>query len=140
MYAALTQADQRVKMWVDNKLVMDQWSSLVSTQAQGTLVFGSSFARYSIVIEYKQRGPAPMGATLSWKTGAQLLSVVHSGSLFLKSSTEDEKDLTAGSTRFTFSGCFTIALLMRVVLPVFFFCFLFVLIPHCGGVAEEAES
>jgi hypothetical protein len=109
MYASLAQTDQRVKMWVDNKLIVDQWSSLVGTQAQGTLVFGAAFARYKIVIEYKQRGPAPTGATLSWNTGAQLVSVIPPGSLFMKSSTEDEKHLTAGSTRFIFSGWFTLS-------------------------------
>jgi len=103
MYATLAEPDQRVRLWVDNTLIVDQWLSLIDTQVQGTVAFGAAFAHYRVLMEYKQRGPAPMGASLSWKRGPAK-TLVPPSAFFMKSSTSQVEHVTIGSTRFTFSG------------------------------------
>jgi len=49
--------DERLKLWIDQHLVVDQWSSLESTQRKASLVFGrpsESKGYYQVDIEYKQ--------------------------------------------------------------------------------------
>ena len=43
--------DERVKMWVDNALIVDQWSSLSSTQGSATWGFAISNSFYDIRLE-----------------------------------------------------------------------------------------
>ena len=104
MYTALTESDQRVRLWVDNQLLIDQWTSLTGTQLDGTIAFGAPSAYYKLLVEYRQRGPAPLGATLSWKSGSRISSVVPTTALFVKSSRLEGEHQVAGSTRFTFAG------------------------------------
>jgi hypothetical protein len=60
LYANLGQGSERVKLWVDNKLVIDQWTSLVSTSASGTLQFADAYdSLYHIRVEYKQHSTTP---------------------------------------------------------------------------------
>jgi len=69
IYAAITEPDERVKLWVDNKLIIDQWSSLESTEAVGTMGFGRANGFYEVIMEYKQavvQDNAVFGAMLSW--------------------------------------------------------------------------
>jgi len=108
MYTKLARSDQRVKLWIDNQLVVDQWSSLSGTKVYGTIVFGDAYSYYRILMEYKQFGPAPAGpieASLCWKSGSEPVTVVPSRSLFLSpKSKPQDTHITLGSSRFTFSG------------------------------------
>jgi hypothetical protein len=52
--ADATNKDERVRLWVDNSLVIDQWDTLVVTSPSGTLQFDTANALYDIKIEYKQ--------------------------------------------------------------------------------------
>jgi len=45
--------NERVRVWMDNSLIIDQWTSLVATDASGKLVFGVT-GLYDVKIEYKQ--------------------------------------------------------------------------------------
>jgi hypothetical protein len=49
-------AFERVRLWLDNSLVVDQWSSLGTTRPTGTLQFDSANGLYDIKLEYKQDG------------------------------------------------------------------------------------
>ena len=51
MYTKLARSDQRVKLWIDNKLMVDQWSSLSGAKVYGTIVFGDAYSYYRILME-----------------------------------------------------------------------------------------
>jgi len=51
---AASNVNERVRLWVDNSLVIDQWASLIATTPSGTLQFDTANALYDIKIEYKQ--------------------------------------------------------------------------------------
>jgi hypothetical protein len=104
MYTKLARSDQRVKLWIDNKLIVDQWSSLSGAKVYGTIVFGDAYSYYRILMEYKQFGPGPVEASLCWKSGSEPVTVVPSRSLFLSASKPQDTHITLGSSRFTFSG------------------------------------
>ena len=44
--------DERVRLWIDNTLVVDQWSSLVATAASGAIRFGGAAALHELKLEY----------------------------------------------------------------------------------------
>jgi len=61
---ALTLAFERVRLWMDNSLIVDQWTSLSSTRPSGTLAFDTANGLYDIKIEYKQDGGVNAAAQL----------------------------------------------------------------------------
>ncbi len=62
-------ASERVRLWVDNALVLDQWVSLSSMAPSGTYNFGVLGGYYDVRAEYKQHvSNSAYGATLSWET------------------------------------------------------------------------
>lgn len=52
-YAAVHGSDERVKLWVDNSVVIDAWSSLSSTEVSGSIGFDTSNRYYDIKLDYK---------------------------------------------------------------------------------------
>ena len=61
----LAEADERVKVWIDNRVIIDQWASLLSLEPQGTIRFPNA-GFYDIVLVYKQLENAS-GFTLKGK-------------------------------------------------------------------------
>jgi len=53
-YASMNQKDERVKLWLDNSVVIDQWTSLSGTEASGTFSFGVVNGFYDIAVTYAQ--------------------------------------------------------------------------------------
>ena len=80
----------RVKLWVDNQLIIDQWSSLTYEQPTGKMAL-DAFNFYDISLLYKcpanlsSPGGYTCGHTLEWKTGDAArtspvpLSALHQG-------------------------------------------------------------
>ena len=46
--------EDRIKLWVDNRLVIDQWSSLSAASPSGSAVFGSASAVLDVFAEYQR--------------------------------------------------------------------------------------
>lgn len=103
MQTALADLDQRVKLWLDNRLLVDQWTSLAATDIHATIAFGTALGYFRILMEY-QHSVGPMGATLRWKSRAQGMTTVPVGSLFLRPQKLAPAASTKGSTRFSFAG------------------------------------
>ena len=62
---------ERVKLWVDNSIVIQQWSSLSSTAPSGTIAFGRGDGYYDISALYKcasQTSEKKCGYTLQWES------------------------------------------------------------------------
>jgi hypothetical protein len=81
-----TAFDERVKLWVDNSLLIDQWSSLASTAPQSIVPPLYADQLYDIQVEYKNvAGGATDGShlTLRWTyNGVTVLSVIPSTKLY----------------------------------------------------------
>ena len=64
--------DDRLRVWVDNALVLDQWSSLSGQLVSGTLAVDAMASLYDIKLEYKHanmtspRPAAYAGPSLTW--------------------------------------------------------------------------
>jgi hypothetical protein len=67
-------ASDRVRLWIDNALVLDQWASLQSLSPAATYQFPVEGGYYEIRAQYSEKYDAassansPHGATLSWET------------------------------------------------------------------------
>jgi hypothetical protein len=69
MHAVICAADERIRLWIDNNLVVDMWQSLSGTDGSGIANFDEAHRYYDIKVEYKQyEGCA--GAQLSWSRDA----------------------------------------------------------------------
>jgi hypothetical protein len=76
----VAEADERVKLWVDDQWVVDQWSSLSSTQPTGTLWLVAN-TLYDIKLQYKdETGSAQVN--LLWESTQRTPQVVPSDRLF----------------------------------------------------------
>lgn len=75
--------DDRVRVWVDNWSVIDQWSSLTALNPRGTL-FLRAYSFYDVWVDYKAEGSvvSPHFAQLYWKSGSSTLAAVPSNSLY----------------------------------------------------------
>jgi hypothetical protein len=64
--------DDRVKLWIDNNVVIQQWNSLANTDIAGTFAFTESYpAAYPIFVHYKNPTAASVGGlTLRWENMA----------------------------------------------------------------------
>ena len=57
-FARVSGDEDRVKLWVDNSLLVDQWLSLAATERSGTLAIGAANAYFDVAMEYKHvEGP-----------------------------------------------------------------------------------
>lgn len=83
---AVKSAAERVRIWIDGLLLVDQWSSLTSTgfSASSSLQEGLGLPLYRISVDYAHAGPTPRGLFLHWTTAADPTTphVVPSASLF----------------------------------------------------------
>jgi hypothetical protein len=52
-FTSLRTATERVRLWVDTSLLVDQWTSLSSIQSSGTIQCASGVALYDIKLEYR---------------------------------------------------------------------------------------
>ena len=64
----MNDVDERVRLWVDNSLIIDEWESLASLYPIGTYHFDKDFALYDIKIEFVERGGNARRLTLLWET------------------------------------------------------------------------
>eukprot|EP00961_Rhodomonas_salina_P050232 674693-Rhodomonas_salina.1 len=93
--AELTTSSERVRVWLDSQLIIDQWTSLASDIARGAFTPRTSDGFYPIRIDYHQgvatgTQPSSPGLTLSWEspagTGSALPNeVIPSHNLYFKS-------------------------------------------------------
>jgi hypothetical protein len=58
--------DERVQLWIDNSLVISQWSSLSMSQPSGTVSLSTNGAYYSLIMDYKVGTTSPRGIQLKW--------------------------------------------------------------------------
>ena len=47
-FAAVKAVQERLKVWIDNSIIVDQWSSLEGTETSGTLMIGTADAYYDV--------------------------------------------------------------------------------------------
>ena len=59
--------DDRIKLWIDNQLVIEQWSSLASQTPSGTFDFKNAEFLYDITAEYKHFS-STQRAVLRWQS------------------------------------------------------------------------
>jgi len=61
---------ERVKLWVDNSIVIQQWSSLASEEPSGTIAFGRANGYYDISALYKcaPASTEKCGYSLKWES------------------------------------------------------------------------
>eukprot|EP00960_Hanusia_phi_P060184 764428-Hanusia_phi.AAC.1 len=85
MYASVRSWVERVRLWVDNVILIDQWTSLEGTENSGTIYMGTAGGYYDVVMEYKQPNGTggDQGAEFLWQyyTGAK--QVVSSEDVFV---------------------------------------------------------
>ena len=82
---AVSEIDERMKLWIEDVIVIDAWSSITSTTLTGTWVSPSENGFYSIKLEYKEQYGKD-GCSPSWKSGSQTLEVVPSDKLYVGNS------------------------------------------------------
>ena len=82
-FAGVQTAVERMKLWVDNSLLVDQWTDLTATEKSGTLMIGTANGYYDVVMEYKQPSGTGVvqGAKLSWQGSNVPKSVIPASSL-----------------------------------------------------------
>uniref|UniRef100_A0A7S4KLE9 PA14 domain-containing protein n=1 Tax=Guillardia theta TaxID=55529 RepID=A0A7S4KLE9_GUITH len=70
-----TSTDERVRLWIDNSLVISQWESLSSIDPSGTYQFAQPNEFYNLMMDYKvSSSTAPRSIALQWENaGAQYL-------------------------------------------------------------------
>jgi hypothetical protein len=81
MYANWQGPEGRVKMWIDNLLLIDQWSSIDRNDLSSTITFSAAGAYFDIKVEYKSdwhnsTANASNGFKLRWKSVQESLDVV----------------------------------------------------------------
>jgi hypothetical protein len=75
---------ERVQLWLDNSIIVDQWSSMAQTELSGTIWLGAAHSYYSLRLDYKQTNATlDSGATLSWASASSILvGIIPSDRLF----------------------------------------------------------
>ena len=88
--AAIAETDERVKLWVDNSLIIDRWETydyLSATIFSATIGLRNPYY-YDLKMEYKQFGGSSAKAVLRWNCGTpgspcQSMTVIPSSNLFM---------------------------------------------------------
>ncbi len=88
--ANIAETDERVKLWVDNTLIIDRWDTygeLTATSFSATLLLFGSTSYYDIKMEYKQVSGQMSMAVLSWSCSESQIcnprAVIPSSNFFL---------------------------------------------------------
>ena len=69
LFTHVSEADERVKLWVDNLLLINQWASLAGTVVSGTIDFPvANGTFYHLIMKYKQLSGLQHGVTLKWSS------------------------------------------------------------------------
>jgi hypothetical protein len=101
IFAAVSGGQERIRLWIDNTLIVDMWASISATAGSGTIVFGVKNGLHDILLEYKQEGSV-VAASLSWESTSILKRTISASSFCLNS--DNLVPNVVGATRFTFSG------------------------------------
>ena len=85
--ASRQHAEERVKVWIDNVLLIDMWSSLSDgNELSGTIYFQTAGEYYDIKVEYKRvqqlNTDVSQGVHLQWKRAFDNLTVVPVSALY----------------------------------------------------------
>lgn len=80
-HTTLADSDERVKVWIDNSLLIDQWSSLSALTAAATYGSLSTSAYYSLTAAYKQE-EGDRQAKLEWEAPGVSKTVIPSGNMY----------------------------------------------------------
>jgi hypothetical protein len=104
LFAAVSGGQERIRLWVDNTLIVDMWASMTATESSGTIVFGVENGLYDIKLEYKQEG-STVAAIMRWESTSILKKVISASDLCLNS--DNLAPQVVGGTGFTFSGMVT---------------------------------
>ena len=80
--ASVAEEDERLKVWVDNSILIDQWNSLSTLLPSGYYSSMDPTNYYSIQYIYKDFYGAHL-SRLSWKFGNQTMTVIPSSNLYV---------------------------------------------------------
>jgi len=91
--AEIADASDRVKIWVDNLLLVDQWASLAALSPAGTLndLWASDF--YSVKLEYRER-LGDQAVSLKWSYGNASAVPIPSSRLFYTFNSQGSPETT----------------------------------------------
>jgi len=106
--AALTDRDERVRLWVDGILLIDAWNSLtygVGAQPSATTAFASANAIYELVLDYKMSSitSAPRVALTSAHSAGTAIAIPSSRLFHARSHSLSLRSVVAAPTDFAMS-------------------------------------
>ena len=78
-YTFYVDANSGVRVWVDNTLLIDQWTNASATEYSGTIAVTAG-TPYPIRVEYNNTATASMA--LSWSSNSQIKQVIPSVNLY----------------------------------------------------------
>lgn len=79
-HSKVAETDERVKLWVDDQWVIDQWTSLSTTAPTGTLWLAGNIL-YDLKVQYKEIA-GHSATSLHWESSSTSMALVPSSSLF----------------------------------------------------------
>jgi len=94
--------DERVKLWVNNQLIIDSWSSLDTRTPSGTVAMGTANGFYDVEIDYKEV-EGDDGLTLKWASASVSTEPVPSQRLYSGSHTVEGVVVDNGDGSYTAS-------------------------------------
>ena len=115
-----TQEVERLKLWVDGAILIDEWSSLSMTDPSATVYFGSTMDLHPIQLEYRYIGNSTTAPSLSFAIkdhlGNESVLAFSSYDVFEGTGSWVDADtggllkIIAGATNASWSRCFGSAL------------------------------
>ena len=99
-YTFFTNSDDGVRLWVNNQLIIDNWTNHAPTENSGmiNLVTGQ---KYDVKMEYFENGGGAM-ATMSWSSASQPKQIVPKAKLY-SSAAARKTNFTIGEAAAAFS-------------------------------------
>lgn len=82
--ATVGQASERVRVWVDGRVIIDQWGSLAGLGSAGAVSLPSASDQYHVRVAYRETGGGALagaGLGLEWETGSLSKELIPSGRL-----------------------------------------------------------
>jgi len=107
-HTRIAEADERVKLWIDDQWVIDQWTSLSSTAPTGTLWLAGNIL-YDLKMQYKEI-VGHSATSLFWESSSTPLVLVPSSSLFRSATDLQGSPFTATVFPARTSGTISIAI------------------------------
>jgi len=88
----LQSSEERVKLWVDGLLLIDDWNSLKSLSLDSAIIFPAAMSYYEIIVEYRTSSHwQTRGLSLMWKAPSSTFVAISSFSLFSAHHVDPEK-------------------------------------------------